>query len=313
MTAIEELESQIRDFVNAPRRQAMLLADAAAWAMLCSSLDVIGDAELAIVAYLSGETQQQDEHTLRLGRNYLVLYGILQVLFAQQDAVQHLAEALGIDYTLDRTLKDVRENRNDAVGHPTKRGSGKAFNFISRISLSSTGCRLLTVFADGKTEFKNIDVPSMIAVQRKAISAALSDILAKLKEDETEHRRRFRDTKLANAFAPVTYCHERINASIEGTLPNSIGAEMLREIVRCISNFNDGLSTRGPLDAYTTIVCELGELDYPITQLEAYFLQPADSKLNEIDAHIMHFFIFSKLRSLRQVASEIDHDYARDV
>ncbi len=49
MTAIEELESQIRDFVNAPRRQAMLLADAAAWAMLCSSLDVIGDAELAIV------------------------------------------------------------------------------------------------------------------------------------------------------------------------------------------------------------------------------------------------------------------------
>ena len=56
--------------------------------MLCSSLDAIGDTELAIEAYLAGETQsqelEQNAKTLKdAGYLYLSLYGILQVLFAQ--------------------------------------------------------------------------------------------------------------------------------------------------------------------------------------------------------------------------------------
>jgi hypothetical protein len=113
MTTIQDLESQIRDFITAPRRQAHLLKNNAFWAMLCSSLDIIGDTELAIEAYLAGEKKaQESEQSAKtpqnLGDHYLILYGILQVLFVQQDAVKHLAESLAIVYTHDRMLIYLR-------------------------------------------------------------------------------------------------------------------------------------------------------------------------------------------------------------
>jgi len=51
MASISELEQDIRKFINSPRKQFHLLKDAEAWNRLCSSLDVIGDTELAIDAY----------------------------------------------------------------------------------------------------------------------------------------------------------------------------------------------------------------------------------------------------------------------
>ncbi len=321
MTAIQELEFLIRDVITAPRRQTVLLADASAWAMLCSSLDVLGDTELAIEAYLKSEPglrsenkRQQAENKPDPGINYLALYGILQVLFAQQDAVQHLAEALRIDYEHEPVLKDVRENRNNAVGHPTKRGSGKAFNSILRMTLTWANCDLFTTFADGTSEFKSIHIPTMIEVQREAISRALTGILTKLREDETSHRRQFRGTKLADAFSTsLDYWHEEIGDSINGNMPSSIGEGRLQDIERCIAKLKGGLSSRGPLDAYSHITEDLGQLDYSIAELFTFFSQPDRSKLNKQDAMILHFFIYKKLESIKSMAEELDRDYARDV
>jgi hypothetical protein len=117
MTPVLELESQIRDFVNAPRRQATIFKDKVAWGMLCSSLDVIGDIEVAVEAYLKdadghqGEAKNADQ-LAEMGNLYITIYGILQVLFVQQDAVKHLAESLGLNYDQDPVLKDIRETRN---------------------------------------------------------------------------------------------------------------------------------------------------------------------------------------------------------
>src|SRR4051794_28180115 len=98
MKTIHELESEIRDFVNSPRKQAALFRCRATWGMLCSSLDVIGDTELALSAYLaSTEAKPKDQdYLITTGNLYLTLYGVLQVLFVQQDAVRHLSESLGI-------------------------------------------------------------------------------------------------------------------------------------------------------------------------------------------------------------------------
>jgi hypothetical protein len=318
MTAIQHVEAQIRDLINAPRRQAVLLANIAAWTMLCSSLDVIGDTELAIEAYLEAgarphETEGHGDRRPGPGENYLTLYGILQVLFVQQDAVQHLAEALGIDYAHDPVLKGVRDNRNDAIGHPTNRRGGKAFNFISRITLSRAGCRLMTVSADGKSEFKTIDVPALIAAQRQSVSTALTGILAQLAEDETAHRRKFRGIKLADIFSPLSYCHEKISDSIRANLPDPLGAGMLEDVVACIAEFKSELGARSPLDAYEGIAHELAELDYPITKLGAFFSPSSALKVEGQDAAIHHFFIYTQLESLRSMAREIDRDYEHDV
>ena len=131
MKKISELESQIRDLINNPRKQYQLLQNSTSWNQLCSSLDVIGDTELAIDSYIDKQYPNDD------GSKYLLVYGILQCLFLQQYAVKHMAEALGIEYVSDSLLKYIKDIRNKSVGHPTNKRNGKdqTSHFISRISL----------------------------------------------------------------------------------------------------------------------------------------------------------------------------------
>ncbi len=84
--AIQEIEDKIRDFINHPRRQKPLLRDKPKWHILTSGLDVLGDTQLAIAAYLSAKP------TKDAGTCYLLMYGVLQVLFVQQDAARNIAK-----------------------------------------------------------------------------------------------------------------------------------------------------------------------------------------------------------------------------
>lgn len=72
--------------------------------MLCSSLDVIADTELAFDAYL--ENLHSPATT---GEFYTLLYGIMQALFIQQDAVKHVIEALALEPVPNPVLNAIRE------------------------------------------------------------------------------------------------------------------------------------------------------------------------------------------------------------
>ncbi|NKC12655.1 MAG: hypothetical protein GKR94_10770 [Gammaproteobacteria bacterium] len=71
---IAQLEGAIRDRINKRRLQSLLLEHTEDWNVLCSALDVIGDTELALDAYL-GHSPIQD-----IGLQYLHVYGALQLL-----------------------------------------------------------------------------------------------------------------------------------------------------------------------------------------------------------------------------------------
>ena len=156
---------RIREFISKRRTQYVLLKNGALWLQLCSCLDVIEDSELAIAAYSAEEFAASD------GAYYLAIYGLLQALFLQQDAVINLCESFGIRETIDNypRLKHIREIRSDSVGHPTKRdrkkGQPTSYHFISRSTLSTAGFELLSYDADGKSEFRNISIPELIADQ----------------------------------------------------------------------------------------------------------------------------------------------------
>ncbi|MGH9428047.1 MAG: hypothetical protein ACRD2L_17330 [Terriglobia bacterium] len=146
ITDLQDLQQQIRGFINSPRKQSGLLRDSAGWNKLCSALDVIGDTELAIDAYLTRQP------TSDVGESYLIVYGILQVLLTQQDAVKHLCESLSIKVAFPKALQRIREIRSNAVGHPMEGRENKASksNFIQRVSLSERGFTLITVFSDDR-------------------------------------------------------------------------------------------------------------------------------------------------------------------
>ena len=108
---ISTLEAVIRQFINSPRKQAGLLSNTASWNTLCSALDVIGDTELAIETYLKWNPLSE------IGEKYLLVYGILQVMEVQQDALRFLCESLAIPYSRPKELSEIRAIRSDAIGH----------------------------------------------------------------------------------------------------------------------------------------------------------------------------------------------------
>ena len=139
---IDKITNMIRDTINQSQLKGVLSQNAGSWRMLCSSLDVIEDSNSCLDSFLMTDISIETENQhLDDGKKYMYLYGTLQALFVQQDAVEHLAEALQFPYTLDSSLKHIRDIRNDSVGHPTKRGSGKrkTFNFITRVSIDNQG------------------------------------------------------------------------------------------------------------------------------------------------------------------------------
>jgi len=158
MPEIDLLEKQLRELINAPRRHTELRANYSQFSQLCSSLDVVGDTETALGDYLAPHPAEPS-----LGELYLLTYGVLQVLVVQQDAVEHIADSLSISYTRAEGLKEIREVRNDATGHPTRRGHspGTAFNHISQTTLSRKGFDLVTFYPNAPFTYRSIDLATL--------------------------------------------------------------------------------------------------------------------------------------------------------
>ncbi|MXV82998.1 hypothetical protein F4Z98_06450, partial [Candidatus Poribacteria bacterium] len=198
---LNERISKIRDLINSSRKQNLLIRDSTLWYMLCSCMDTIGDTEEALESFLKLDTDSSDK-----GRNYLRIYGALQALYVQQEAVKNLHEALKIPYTKDTALEKIRHIRIDAAGHPTNRGNKKAFNFITRVTLSAQEFHLMTLYpakSGGKalnSKHVDISVPDLIATQKGVFEDVLNNVIETLKEEEVEHRKKFADKKLADAF-----------------------------------------------------------------------------------------------------------------
>lgn len=173
---------EIRGFITKPIKQFNLLKNHKLWNQLCSSLDVIEDSDLALSAYIDSKFEEDD------GEKYLRLYGLLQALFLQQGAVKNLSESLELpnDLSTYSKLKEIRDIRNDSVGHPTKRGrNDKSYHYISRISITKSKFQLISYYENSKTIFRDILVIDLIKEQRKYLSKILKKIIKVFKAEQS--------------------------------------------------------------------------------------------------------------------------------
>ena len=96
------------------------------WMRITSALDALEDASWA-VEYYCEQSYPEDSKG-----KYLYTYGLLQALYVQQDAAESI-NAVIIDTqhinwkTLFPEAYNIREMRNDVVGHPTNRNNRKEF------------------------------------------------------------------------------------------------------------------------------------------------------------------------------------------
>jgi len=314
-SAIYDRTDRIRTLINAPRKQSILLARRGDWLKLCSSLDVIGDTDLALYSYLS------DSFPSTEGARYLVVYGIVQILYVQQDAIKNLLDAIEIKInpTEYPRLSRIRDIRAASIGHPTKKASkgGASYHFITRATLRRTGFMLLSNRPDGSTQWEGIVIPDLVAQQREDVEIILRRIITILEEDEERHRQEFRTERLENLLPHVlSYHFQKINEATAGTITPATAAlgrvnvQMIRDT---LNGFGVAMRRRGLDEAYR-VNESLADILYPLTEIDE-FLQAVEQgrqpRLNERLAYICSFFAESRVEALQSMAREIDGQYVK--
>jgi len=161
MNRISALEQKIRDDSNNGNLYERLFADHPdEWNALCVAMDTLGDTCLALKYYQDFGIGNEE------GEKYLKLYGLLQAVFLQQDAIRQLYETF-----LKTELRPhagsfwmrIRELRNLTVGHPIEKGKTDTKRcFISRVTIHSGGFQLIVWDkAELRNDFENVDLRSI--------------------------------------------------------------------------------------------------------------------------------------------------------
>ena len=310
MSGITELEGQIRELINAPRKHRAVSEDPRAYDKLCSCLDVIGDTELAFCAH----QEMADEPAP--GSSYILAYGLLQALFLQQDAVRHLCEALQLPWEPDPLLTEIRELRNDAVGHPTNRRGGESFSYISRPSIAKSGFQLMTVEPGTARPpiLRSFSFRSLLDTQRAQLKKALAALLEALRKEEMGHRAQYRDQKLLALFPPkLSYWFEKVYGAARGSAVSEVGEIHLSMIREVVEGFKAALEKREIAGAYSRVEDQLERLEYPLAQLSEYFAAQGRGRLNANDAEVFTFFLQHGMSGLKGMAAELDEEYASEL
>jgi hypothetical protein len=303
---INELEEAVRNHINTHRHQAELLGDKMTWNQICSSLDAIGDALMAIGSYVENPFPED------IGLRYIFTYGILQALFLQQDALSHLAEALDVKYKRSETLTKIRRIRNAAIGHPTKQtvGEGKDkeryYNYVSRISMAKGGFDLMRHSEKQPYAVVHVDLSKAIEEQLAAVTEGYGLIVKKLEELERIHKQQFQGKLLVDCFPDsMTYHLSKVGEGIHSG-QEAFALANLRMVQGSYQRFRQELDARKELNEYTDF--DLSEYFHAIDRLQEY-LSNAAPQMKEHDARIYLTYLRTQHEHFVEVAEEVDEEY----
>ena len=272
--SLYDYTSTFRDLINASWKQSRLYKNRSAWLKLTSALDVIEDTEIAIDASDTPVFWYSD------GARYLAIYGLLQALYTQQDAVSHLCKALQIksvaispDWGEYPAVKNVRNIRNRAIGHPTESGRKppRSYHFISRVTLTAAGFDMHSMWDDGKEEWRSVSLKTLIDDQKRDLGHTLGLVVEELRAEAAAHRERFRMEEMVNIFpASLPYAFQNI---FQATRPEpdlarvAMAKAALGEIRGVLRAFAEATTRRGLEEA---LQLDWTYEEHALTALEGY-------------------------------------------
>jgi len=305
--SIDILSSKIRDYINIPRVQNKFIINKKNWNQICSSLDVLGDTTYAISSYIHSTFPNED------GLKYIYIYGLLQSLFLQQDSLKHLTCALfeinENEYKFSDELISIRDIRNDAIGHPTNRGNGKSFHYISRMTMNKNGFDLLSSFSNKEDIFKEVKIIELIDIQSNNIEKKMIDIVNNIEEREMEHRKKFKDIKMKDFLKGSDYSIEKLFESLytESYSKKNFYISQLNPLINKYSDIENQLIEREilPNDYLDE---ELKRVNYIFKCLKSYFSENERQFTND-DIYIFLSFLRDKNKEILESLKNIDEEY----
>lgn len=305
---IENIFEEIREICNHPWKRELLFQDKIKWNKLWSSLDVIEDSQIAIDDY----TNLYEFNTNTNG--YLYIYGILQALNLQQDALVNLNKALfdkRIDFKNEYPkLYNIRENRNNSIGHPTDRGNESSFHHITRGSIKKQGFEMISRFPKSKedTKFEEVNILSCIEIQNKLLNEILNNTTEKLKSEFDSHMNKFKEKKLIDIVpTKIDYHFSKLYEDCRDYFPLvKINFEMIFKIYNSIKQ---GIVERySSLSALPGIELNTKMLDYLFDRLNRDLIK--DRIEDKLELRIFIDALKSHFDELKSMIIEIDEEFS---
>lgn len=296
------LES-VREKIERGEKYYALLNDKPKWNQYCASLYAIEDAQCAIEAYTSYEFPTD------IKGKYLYIYGLLQALFLQQDAANGISTALlgkKIDFKQEYpSLFEIREIRNDTVGHPTRRGqancNNQAYIQIVQMSMSRQGFKYATYRAvnDYKFEEKYVNLTKCIKEQSESVLSILGKICVSLDDEWKQYLERFRGKEMMKLFENFHYARE---IALEGGTMAKFGMDKAETIVQsCKEALNDRYGDWKNKDSFKHEIEDIDEI--------FKLLNEPKGMLGERINHYLTEMLFIKLGNLKKYSEEIDEEF----
>jgi hypothetical protein len=315
MSAVFDLEHEIRDLVNHARRRQRLMQDPARWSQVCVCMDVISDAEQAIRGYLA---QTTNDHDIL----YLTTYGVLQAFVTQQDAVAHLAAALGhpvdgwifkkkraeMDWTQHPELLGIRDARIRAAGHPSKtRPVGpepEGYHVIVQHTLHVGYFEMISW--NGVSDRRiQVDVTKLAEDQRDHVVRLLGLLRDALVEDDRQHKAIFSSERLSDSFSGTDYALEKIISALGASGIDAMAEGGLAVLEGALEKFRTALALRErPVDSVDWIY---SELPFPLEKIRTSLRN--GSMEEKRNAYYLAHFVRTQLDELKTIAAEIDAEY----
>lgn len=303
-----ELIQKIRQHISRTEKQAHLLKNRQKWLKLFSALDALEDASWAIEYYCDAAYPNE------MRGKYLHTYGLLQALFVQEDAVISISNALfGTRIDLKSQYPrayDVREIRNDVIGHPTSRDGDKYFIHLSQSSMTKSYFQYLKYGTEGKScDIIDINVMEAIEDVAKCINDILTLAINDLDKEFKEYIEMHRERKMKDIFNMLGYAAEKVLTDRDF---KDAGYDITKKMVaRC----EDELKARyGALDAMDSFKYLLEEIHDLYSLIDDGISQTPLHLHAQLEKYLLQH-LFDKLRTLKEYCQEVDEyfeNYGKD-
>lgn len=273
-----------------------------------ASCDLLEDTESAIDYYKNSDFAKKS-----LGEKYILIYGLFEAFYIQNDAIKKLTNAIinllnskefiSLDDFKEEfnVLDKIKESRNDIAGHPAYRDKGAYSVYLCQYSLSK---EKIEYQKSHTQEFTIIDIIQGINMQESSILNILNKVFEKLKLKEEEHYKKYKNEKLYNIFNK-NYMYPREKIHTDHLYKESL--EWLKELSNNIKQkLNERYANYKELD-YSYLINNIDDIiDFLENKLETFNI---GSKYKNFIKDNMVETLTNKFDDLMEIFLEIDKKY----
>ena len=280
------------------------------WSKFWSSYDALNDAQTAIIEWVDLENPQK-----------LALYGLLQSLVIQQDALRHMQEAMGLDVIHIKNdypdLESIRIARHNLAGHPSQNEfDTKEYKEGTRthttIGYSKDSRVVEYVVSSGKgSERHKLILQDCIDAQKDILIDKIKNIMKEVDKIDGEHKVNFTQSSLskllhtADYLASKSYSFERdpeyARLSIDslGKIYENFKIEICKRYK--VSSLDEMIGHEG-------LTSEIEHIDKILPRVVKMLENRVET--DDLDLDVYAESLNSSVRRLKKMAKEIDEEFA---